>query len=356
MGGEAFRDTIKTGLKNLVLDAGPSVRDLSRRSKDGFSALMEAAQVPANWTEDAKASALLTVIHGLVKAINNPRWRASAMAAFRIPAEDYVGHEYDSRSARWKALAEREGTDPADVRRRVENHRDYWQSAVAQLSVDLEDELRRLNRSPVGWQGFEDQAMLSRPPLPMSPAISFNRTEVLYEFSGYRGLQATSHRWLLAHEPVDHYDAVGWYYSDASAPVTIVPLANCTLQGQVHELPMGGMIGRLTFSHVLEPGEEYYFSYIARFNSNQPCRPTILYEVRAQEIRNLTIRAQFDVPAMPSRIWYFDVGTQTDGWQTPEDGAPQWLQVAPNGYVQHRFDVCYRGRQYGLKWEWPSPM
>jgi hypothetical protein len=177
---------------------------------------------------------------------------------------------------------------------------------------------------------------------------------VLYEFRGTCGIQATRHRWLRAHEPVDCYNAVGWYYNEPRAPVEIVALANCTLDGVIHELPRGGVTGRLRFSHVLEPGEQYYFAYVTRFNSDQPCMPTILYEVRGREIRDLTVRAQFDIHALPQRVCYFDLGAQDDGWEWPEDGAPEWIDIAPNGFVEHRFEVCHRGRQYGLKWDWPG--
>jgi hypothetical protein len=189
--------------------------------------------------------------------------------------------------------------------------------------------------------------------VPLSPPISFERTEVLYEFEGRRGIQATSYRWLRAYEPVDYYDAVGWYYMEPLAPVEIIAIANCTVDGPMHELPRGGVIGRLKFSHLLAPDEQYWFSYVTRFNSDQPCMPTILYDVRGKEIRDLTVRAQFDVRDMPHRICYFDLGAQDQGWQWPEEGDPEWLQVAPNGFVEHRFDVCRHGRQYGLKWEWP---
>jgi hypothetical protein len=352
-GEEPGPETIETGLKSIVRDAGPSVRELSRCTKPGFKALMAAARVPADWPDDAKASAVLTVIQELVEAIRNSRWRTAAMAAFRIPPGEYVGPDYDSRNARWRALAEREGAE--DIRARVENYRDYWQSAVRQLAAGLEDRLQEMNRTPESWQRFEDDSQLApRSPQWQPPAISFDRTDVLYQFHGYIGTQVTSQRWLHALEPVDHYEAVGWYYSQPDAPVQIVPLANCTIEGPVHELPMGGVLCRLQFSHLLAPGEEYYFSYVTRYNSDRPCRPTILYEVRAREMRDLTVRAQFDITALPASIWYFDVGTQSDGWEVPEAEAPARLPIASNGYVEHRFDVCERGRYYGLKWTWPD--
>ena len=353
-GGDSPVKSIEAGLKTLVQYAGPNVRELSEGTKDGYKAILDAAHVPDDWTVDAKASAVLTVLQDLVEHITNTNWRKASLAAFRLPAGNYVGPESDSREGRWKVLARREGTAPRELKRQVERYRDYWRAAVPKLAADLYDELRRLNRTADGWLRLQDEApLLPSSPLPLSPPISFDRTEVLYEFKGNCGIQVTSRRWLRAQESVDHYDAVGWYYNEPRAPVEIIPLANCTSGGPMRELLKGGVLGALQFSHTLAPGEVYYFEYITRFNSDQPCRPTILYEVRGREMRNLIVRAQFDTQVLPSQICYFDLGAEYVGWQWPEQGAPEWLQVAPNGYLEHRFDVCQQGRQYGLKWEWP---
>jgi hypothetical protein len=353
-GGELPSGSIEDAIKNLVQFAGPNVRDLSEGVKEGYKAVLGAAHVPEDWPVDAKASAVLIVIQELVDEIRNVNWKLAARAAFRLPATDYTGPECDSREGRWKILAQREGvTNPDDIKRRVENYRDYWRHAAPRLAADLEHRLGELNRSVEGWQRFRTDPPLSpASPLPLTPPISFDRTEVLYEFSGRRGVQVTSHRWLRAHESVDHYDAVGWYYNEPKAPVEIIPLANCTSDGRMRELPRGGVLGRLAFSHVLAPGEQYYFAYITRFNSDQPTMPTILYEVRGKEMRNLSVRAQFDIRALPERICYFNLGEQDQGWEWPDDGSPEWLEVASNGFVEHKFDVCQRGRQYGLKWLW----
>jgi hypothetical protein len=350
-GGDSAAETIERGLKNLVLYVGPNVRELCRYTKPGFRALMEAASVPDDWADDAKASALLMIIQELVEAIHNPRWHAAAMAAFRLPASEYVGDEYDSRNARWKALAERQGYEEAEIKQEVLRYRDHWRGAVTQLAADLSDRLSELNRSPASWYRFQAESA-PQPPLPLAAPISFDRIEVLYELQGNRCIKCTSWRWVTAHEPVTCYEAVGWYYSEPSAPVEIVPIAHCTLDGPLHELPMGGVLGRLRFSHTLEPGEHYFFAYETRFNSQRPCRPAILYDIRSRELRELTVRVLFDSQALPRKIWYLNVGTQTDGWQVPEDGAPEILQVAPDGYVEHRFEVCRHGRMYGLRWEW----
>ena len=65
-------------------------------------------------------------------------------------------------------------------------------------------------------------------------------------------------------------------------------------------------------------------------------------------MRNLTVRAQFDTQVWPSQICYFDLGAEYVGWRWPEQGAPEWLQVAPNGYLEHRFDVCRRATDTAL--------
>ncbi|HEV2402719.1 MAG TPA: hypothetical protein VGS08_00795 [Candidatus Saccharimonadales bacterium] len=185
-----------------------------------------------------------------------------------------------------------------------------------------------------------------------SSPISFNRTDALYLFRGNVGIQSISYRWLTAHGPIDHYDAVGWYFNEPDAPVEIVPLANCVLDGPLRDLPMGGRMGTLRFARTLAPGEEYFFAYTTKFNSEQVCRQAILYEVRGREMRSLTVRAQFDPAALPVRAWYFDVEAQTEGWATPDDDSPQMLEIASNGYVERQFTHCEHSRKYGLRWEW----
>jgi hypothetical protein len=350
-GQRSVTSSIEQGLKNLVLNAGPNVRDLSQCTRDGYRAILDAAHVPEGWPPDATASAVLTVIEELAQEIRNPRWQAATLAALRFPANEYIGADCESREGRWKALAERETTDAEDIKRRVENYRDYWRSAVPRLAEALDDRLRQLNRSPDGWRRFQDEAHV-HPPLRLSQPLSFDRTEVLYQLEGYRGIQCTTWRWLTAHAPIDGYDAVGWYYNEPNAPVEIIPLANCTSDGPMRDLPMGGVLGRLRFSHVLRPDEQYFFAYVTKFNSDQPCRPTILQEVRGRATRQLTVRVQFDVKTLPSKIWYFDVGTQSEGWQTPDERASEVLEHSPNGYYEKVFDVCTSGRQYGLRWEW----
>jgi len=125
-GGESPANSIEAGIRNLVNDAGPNVRELSRRTRPGYDVIMEGAIVPGGWTEDAKALAIVTVIQELVGQITNPRWRIAAMAACRQPADLYVGPNCDSRKGRWRVLAEREGTAPGDIARRIEDYRGYW--------------------------------------------------------------------------------------------------------------------------------------------------------------------------------------------------------------------------------------
>ena len=348
-GGESPPESIEAGLRELVVDPGPDIRKLSRSTHAGLRALMESAHVPPAWTPDAKAAAVLAVIQELVEDLSNPRWRSAALAAFRLPADQYQGPGFDSLTSRWRALAQRDGVALGDVKNRLDSYRGYWMSAAVQLARDFERRVEELNDSSPGWLQYRT----SPPPSPpRSLPISFDRTDVLYTMDGYRGIKAISYRWLTAHDPVDYYEAVGWYYNHPDAPVEIVPLANCTLEEPLRNLPQGGRCARLKFSHTLEKDEEYFFAYVTHFNSDQPCRPTILYEVRGLEMRFLTIRAQFDTTAMPTRVWYFDVEAQSEGWQEPDEGAPELLRIASNGYVDCDFSHCERGRKYGLRWEW----
>jgi hypothetical protein len=311
---------------------------------------MDAAQAPSPWPSDAKAAAVLTVIQAAVDEITNPRWKNAALAAFRLPPEQYLGAEYDSLAGRWRALARRDGASDDDIKDRSEAHRGFWIAAASRLADNVERRFNELNARE-GWQLYR----IGFPPSPPHALpISFDRTDVLYSFQGHLGLRSINYRWLAAHAPVDHYEPVGWYYNEPDAPVEIVPLANCVLHGPLRDLPQGGRTATLRFSHTLKKDERYFFAYAVEFHATQPCRPAILYEVRGLEMRTLVVRAQFDPDVLPTRCWYFDVESQSEGWATPREGAPELLKIAPNGYVAHTFKDCQRGRKFGLRWEWPD--
>lgn len=350
-GGDSPPGSIEAGLRDLVVDEGPRIRKLSRPQKEGLQTIMRTAQVPPDWPEDAKAAAILTVIQELAEQITNPRWRAATLAALRLPADQYAGADYDSVTSRWRALARREGVSEGDISKRADQYRGYWIAAAVDLADELESRFVQLNNSKPGWQRYRT----GTPNMPTrSLPIAFERTDALYQFEGNVGIQGISYRWLEAHAPVDHYDAVGWYFNEPDAPVEIIPIANCIVDEPHRVLPQGGRMATLRFSHMLEEGEKYFFAYITKFNSQQPCRPAILYEVRGSEMRNLSIRAQFDPDLLPVRAWYFDVQAQSEGWQAPEEGSSQLIPVPPNGYVSYEFPYCSLLRKYGLRWEWPN--
>jgi hypothetical protein len=336
----------------LVQASGPDIRKLSRGDTEGLQRIMQLAEVPLEWPAATKAAAIFTIIQELAEEIANPRWRAAAKAAFRLPADQYMGPEFDSLASRWRTLARREGALGAEAKGRAEAYRGYWIAAATHLADRLERRILELNRSPNSWRAYTTGAP---PSPPRSLPISFDHTDVLYRLRGNRGIESISYRWLTAHAEVDHYEAVGWYYNEPDAPVQIIPLANCALDGPLRDLPQGGRCGTLRFSHTLKAGEHYFFAYMTRFNSDQPCRPTILYEVRGLEMRSLIIRAQFDPDAVPARCWYFNVEAQSEGWKTPGKNAPELLTIAPNGYLDHEFHHCERGRKYGLRWDWRHP-
>jgi len=350
-GGEAPPGSIEAGLRALVLDAGPDIRKLSRGQTEGLRRIMQAAQTPAAWPVDAKAAAVLAVIYELADQLTRPGWKAAAQAALRFPPARYAGPECDSLAGRWKALARVEGTSAPEVSRRADAHRGYWTLAASRMARSLDLRLNELNGQEGLWHKYRE----GEPQLPpRSMPITFERTDVLYRFEGYRGIECISYRWLIAHSGVDHFEPMGWYYNQPDAPVTVTPLANCALQGPYRELPQGGRGADLVLSHTLEPDERYFFAYITQFNSDQPCRPTILYEVRGQGIEHLIVRVQFDPDVVPTKCWHFDVEEQSEGWQIPAADAPELLQVSHNGYVEHEFRGCIRGRKYGLRWIWPQ--
>jgi len=312
---------------------------------------MKAAATPRSWSDEEKATAILLAIGSVIDDLANQRWKRTAQAAFRIPAERYRGPEFDSLTARWRELgredADHEGIDVDDA---AERYRGYWRnSAAPYLARAVAARFQQLNDGD-GWRQHRHEESLYTPPEALP--LSFERSEVLYQFEGRRGVRSTNQRWLVAHGPVWFYEAVGWYYNDPDADVEIVPLANCELEGSYALLPQGGRTARLRFARTLQPDDRYYFAYETQFNSPKECRPTILNEVRGRRTELLTVRAQFDPQARPARCWYFDVGVQSEGWRIPPDGARELLTVANNGYVEHDFRECVHGRKYGIRWLW----
>ncbi|MFI6305077.1 hypothetical protein ACIBCH_24645 [Amycolatopsis thailandensis] len=345
-GGESPRDSVEEGLRFLALDEGPDIRKLSRNAVGGVGTIMDLARTPEDWTVDAKAAAVLTIVQELVEKLSNPRWKLAAEAAFRLPAERFTEKTCESLAGRFRVLALRRG-EPVS---RWEAYRGYWMAAASALAVQLEERLNELTASSNGWGIYRLNEPLSPP---RSLPISIDRTDVLYRFEGRRGVEVFTYRWITAHGAVDRYPAIGWYYNQPDAPVEIVPLANCELDGELSDLPQGGRLGNLKFSHWLEPDEQYFFAYRTIFNADQPCRPTILYEVRGLQMRALTVRAQFDPRCLPVGVSWFDVDAQNQGWSTPLwSGASEMVDVAGNGYAAHEFASCELGRKYGLRWTW----
>jgi hypothetical protein len=352
--GGARPGSIEEGLRNLVLDTGPHFRKLSRADEGGLRQLMDAAQVPDGWTRDAKAAVVVTVIHEVAQQIANPRWKSAALAALRFPVDHYTGEENDSLTGRWRVLARRDGaTESSEIKARIEAYRGYWVHAAFHLAAQLESRLSELNASRDQWHQYRVGEALVPALADLAP-LTFDRTEVLYRFRQTVGLKSVSYRWVTAHSPVDHYVANGSYFSDPNAQTEIEPLANCIRDGDTRELPQGGRCATIRFSHELQPGERYFFAYETVFNSDLPCRPTILYEVSGREISSLNLHVQFDPPAVPARIWYFNVGALNEGWEIPTEGAPEMLTVSVNGYVGHSFERCGLNRKYGLRWIWPQ--
>lgn len=351
-GGRGFPPgPVEGGLRRLVRDLGPSSQKLLDDHSREVQAIMQAAQPPLGWSLDDKAAAVLSVIYDAVSELTNPRWKAATLAAFREPFDLYKGPDNDSLAGRWRELARREGAHGRQVEENVEKYRGYWITAAHHLAIAIERRFRILNNSPDGWNPHRP----ANPHPPSStPSTFFDQVDITYTFEGHRGVRSICYRWITAQEDCDHHETPAWYYSQPDAPVEIIPIANCELEGPLWDLPRGGRCGKLKFARTLHAGEKYFFAYETRFNSELPCRPAILFQTLTLGMRPLTIRAQFDKLAIPVKCWYFDVDHQVDSMRMPEVGSPQLLEIASNGYVEHTFETCQRGRNYGIRWMWPE--
>ena len=125
-GGTPPADSVEEGLRMPVRDPGPDIRKLSRAEAGGLHTIMHLTLVPESWMLTRKAAAVLTLIHECIAELKNPRWKAAAKAAFRIPADQYVGTEFDSLASRFKSVARGEATTEEHIKARSEDYRGYW--------------------------------------------------------------------------------------------------------------------------------------------------------------------------------------------------------------------------------------
>lgn len=310
---------------------------------------MIAAEVPHDWPDEVKAGTVLTVIHELIEQMDNPRWRAAAQAALRLPADRYLGGQFDALSRRFLQVADDEGYAGSQAKERAEAYRGYWITGAKRLADALGSRLSDLNRDPDGWSAYR----LDMPPRP--PAylpITFDRTDVLYRFEGRRGVQAITYRWITATKELTYYPAIAYYYSDPDGPVGVTPLANCSTDGQLFDLPEGGRAAKLSFGRTLAPGESTFFAYTTTFYSDRDCRPIISYECKGASARQFFLRAQFDPECLPRQCWRYDMRAFDLEHRLPAPDDPRTLQIGGNGYVEVSFPYFEPGHKYGMGWLW----
>jgi hypothetical protein len=348
-GGTPSARLLDDGLRDLVKEPGPSAQRLLRGESPGIHALMAGAGVPEAWPPEDRAEAVLRLIYDLITDITNDRWQRTAMAAFRNPPEEYAGPDFESLHSRLQRLARVDGVQESDLEIYVERFRGYWSGAASQLAGLLEQRFEEMSQAPEEWVVYRRE---EHQPPPLLLPISFDRTDVLYQFDGLRGVKVYTYRWLTAHAAIDRYETVAWYYSDPDAPVEVEPLANCVIDGPSRELPQGGRTEALKFSHMLSAGEQYFFAYAVHFNSDRPCRPSILYESRGRTIKHLVVRAQFDPRALPAKCWHVDMSAHVSSSSEPPDDAPEVMRIPEGGYLAHEWEYCQPGRKYGLLWRW----
>ena len=344
--------SIERGLRELGDGRGASVRKLADAHSPGLRAIIDAVrpELEANWSIEDKAAAALDVILQTLATFRNENWKAVTEAAYGQPEEQYRGPQFDTRAARWRERAQRDEDlqDGPAMKSRLETYRGFFVNAVSRLSEDVEQMFQALNREPSAWERYRRHEPSSPTHLP----VTFERVDVLFRLQGNVGVQQLTYRWLKALEPISEIEVVGWYYSQADADLDIVPLANCTLDGELDDLPRGGRIGALKFARTLNPGDDYFFAYSINYRSEKPCRPVVSHEVRGRATKLLTVRVQFDPQAMPDRCWCFEAIGELDGQRVPSLGSDRDLVVSANGYVDHEFKDAVFGRKYGIMWRW----
>jgi hypothetical protein len=304
--------------------------------------LRDLAQFPAAWPVDLQSRALIKLLDESITRLPDARQRQSTRVVLALDP-DFPGDSANQRLLR--LLAARPGQ--AESTRAL---RDYWYRARADLASILGEMIHEANTRG-SWEKFRGSSArfvsdASAPPL------HFDRCDVLWRFQGRVGIEQTTYRWVTAlADGVDRYDAVGWYYSDPRAVVTIQAIANCEV-GEIRRMRRGGSRATLMLPRRLMSGESCFFASRVLFQSSEECAPIVSHEVRANGVGRLVMRIQFDPDDPPQRPWCFNSATETDVESESAEDPDGRLEISALGYVQADFRDCLHGRRYGVAWQW----
>jgi len=150
---------------------------------------------------------------------------------------------------------------------------------------------------------------------------------------------------------VDRY-FTAWSYNGNTERGVVRPTSGfgCKV-GEFAESSIGAVDGYFLLDKVLHPDdpEPYEFSFRMQLSPNNRAVPPIIGQFRADTQRH-AIAIQFAEPALPVKVWWFDVATSVEIEVDPPSS--QVFPFDPGGYYYKEFMRPRAGRLYGIDYRW----
>jgi transcriptional regulator with XRE-family HTH domain len=152
-------------------------------------------------------------------------------------------------------------------------------------------------------------------------------------------------------EGADRYYFRASYNEDLRPGVlTPVPGSGCSM-GAYTESKRGVLNGYFRLDRQLSPNdpEPYVFSHRMLYNTERRVEWPILITPKT-DMDRIAIHVQFTPPAVPNRVWWFDLTDAWDVWlDQPDSNA---LPVDSGGYYFRDWSNPLSNRSYGMLAEW----
>lgn len=146
----------------------------------------------------------------------------------------------------------------------------------------------------------------------------------------------------------------GWGYNGNTSRGVVEPQSGfgCRI-GNFHESEVGAVNGYFLLDRAISPSdpEPYPFSFLMRLHTHEPAIPPTIGQFQADAIRH-AVHLQFTPPALPARVWWFDVATALEVEDDPLQD--HIFPHDPGGYYFKEFLYPKAGRLYGINWQWES--
>lgn len=111
------------------------------------------------------------------------------------------------------------------------------------------------------------------------------------------------------------------------------------------------MNGYFKLDQELSPAdpEPYTFSFRMKLNSPVRSVPPCVGQFKANALRHV-VQLQFAAPALPVKVWWFDVDTAIEIDADPPTS--QYFALDPTGFYYKEFIRPRAGRLYGIHYAW----